>query len=180
SETPVFVSDASVERYGPGHNSFTTTPEGDVVHVYHARTYTEIEGDPLRDPNRHACAQLLPFDEDGRPLWGTPAPGTRPAPTGREILAPSGEKACARPRRARSTEPPPPAPGPAPPSSRRTGSTPTPPPSSTTPAFVPSTPSPCAPPYGGCSPSPPSAAGGGGGGWGRTRGVRPPRCMLHT
>ena len=93
SETPVFVSDASVERYGPGHNSFTTTPEGDVVLVYHARTYTEIEGDPLQDPNRHACAQLLPFDEDGRPLWGTPAPGTRPAPTDREILAPSGEKA---------------------------------------------------------------------------------------
>ena len=91
SPTPVFVSDPSVQRYGPGHNSFTTTPDGEPVLVYHARTYTHIEGDPLRDPNRHACAQVLRFDEAGRPLWGTPAPGTRPAPTSTEILAPSGE-----------------------------------------------------------------------------------------
>src|SRR5699024_2365985 len=91
SPTPVFVSDPSVQRYGPGHNSFTTTPDGQPVLVYHARTYTHIQGAPLRDPNRHACAQVLRFAEAGRPLWGTPAPGTRPAPTSTEVLPPSGE-----------------------------------------------------------------------------------------
>lgn len=93
SPEPVFLSDPSVGRYGPGHNSFTTTAEGDVVLVYHARTYTEIVGDPLRDPNRHGCAQLLPFTADGTPQWGTPAPATRPAPTSTEILSPKGEHA---------------------------------------------------------------------------------------
>lgn len=90
---PIFTSDPSADRYGPGHNSFTTTAGGDVVLVYHARTYTDIVGDPLRDPNRHACAQVLPFAEDGTPQWGTPAPATRPAPTSTEILTPKGERA---------------------------------------------------------------------------------------
>lgn len=93
SAAPVFVSDPAADRYGPGHNSFTTTADGDVVLVYHARTYTEIVGDPLRDPNRHACAQVLPFAADGTPQWGTPAPATRPAPTSTEILTPQGEHA---------------------------------------------------------------------------------------
>lgn len=91
SESPVFVSDPSVDRYGPGHNSFTTTPDGDVVLVYHARTYTEIDGDPLLDPNRHACAQVLPFDAEGKPVWSAPAPATRPSPTSLEVLPPNGE-----------------------------------------------------------------------------------------
>ncbi|MGY5766440.1 glycoside hydrolase family 43 protein [Brachybacterium sp. DNPG3] len=90
SAEPVFVSDPSVERYGPGHNSFTTTSDGQAVLVYHARTYTHIVGDPLQDPNRHACAQVLPFDEAGRPLWGTPLPATRPAPESVEVLPPAG------------------------------------------------------------------------------------------
>jgi len=90
SPDPVFVSDPSVERYGPGHNSFTTTADGDAVLVYHARTYTEIDGDPLLDPNRHACAQVLPFDAEGQPVWGTPLPATRPSPTSTEVLPPSG------------------------------------------------------------------------------------------
>ncbi|MEL7977182.1 glycoside hydrolase family 43 protein [Isoptericola sp. F-RaC21] len=91
SAEPVFVSDPSVGQYGPGHNSFTETPDGDAVLVYHARTYTEISGDPLWDPNRHARAQVLPFDADGNPVWGTPVPDTRPTPTSTEVLAPSGE-----------------------------------------------------------------------------------------
>jgi GH43 family beta-xylosidase len=93
SAGPIFVSDPAVDRYGPGHNSFTTTADGDVVLVYHARTYTEIVGDPLRDPNRHACAQVLPFAADGTAQWGTPAPATRPAPTSTEILTPTGDRA---------------------------------------------------------------------------------------
>ena len=50
---PVFRTSYENRQYGPGHNSFTQTPAGEDVLVYHARNYTEIEGDPLYDPNRH-------------------------------------------------------------------------------------------------------------------------------
>ena len=90
STEPVFVSDPAAGQYGPGHNSFTESPDGGVVLVYHSRTYTEITGDPLYDPNRHACAQVLPFDADGDPVWGTPLANTRPTPTSTEVLDPSG------------------------------------------------------------------------------------------
>lgn len=89
SPEPVFVSDPSVGIYGPGHNSFTQVA-GETVLVYHARTYTEIIGDPLWEPNRHACAQVLPFDEKGNPCWGTPASLSRPVPRGTEMLPPAG------------------------------------------------------------------------------------------
>lgn len=92
---PVVVSAPENGQYGPGHNSFTQTPDGRVVLVYHARTYTEIVGDPLRDPNRHARAQVLPFDADGNPLWGPPVPDTRPTPTSTQVLAPDGSPAAA-------------------------------------------------------------------------------------
>lgn len=91
SPAPVFVSDPTADRYGPGHNSFTTTAGGEAVLVYHARTYTQIEGNPLYDPNRHACAQVLPFDADNAPVWGSPLPATRPAPTSTEVLSASGD-----------------------------------------------------------------------------------------
>ncbi|MFV2143605.1 family 43 glycosylhydrolase [Isoptericola sp. G70] len=90
SAEPVFVSDPAAGQFGPGHNSFTQTPDGETVLVYHARTYTEIVGDPLWDPNRHACAQVLPFDAAGNPLWGAPVAGARPVPTSTEVLAPDG------------------------------------------------------------------------------------------
>ncbi len=90
SDEPVFTSDPRVGQYGPGHNSFTETDDGDVVLVYHARTYTEIVGDPLKEPNRHARAQVLPFDDAGDPMWGTPVPDTRPVPVSTEVLPPSG------------------------------------------------------------------------------------------
>lgn len=89
----MFVSDPDAGQYGPGHNSFTETPDGEVVLVYHARTYTQIEGDPLWDPNRHARAQVLPFDADGRPVWGRPVPDTRPVPRSTAVLAPDGTAA---------------------------------------------------------------------------------------
>ncbi|TQL04262.1 GH43 family beta-xylosidase [Cellulomonas sp. SLBN-39] len=92
---PVVVSSPENGQYGPGHNSFTQTPDGRVVLVYHARTYTEIVGDPLRDPNRHARAQVLPFDADGNPVWGPPVPDTRPTPTSTQVLAPDGSPAAA-------------------------------------------------------------------------------------
>lgn len=65
---PVLSSDASIGVYGPGHNSFTTDDEGNDILVYHARTETEIVGDPLYNPNRHAM--LMKFDwKDGVPVF---------------------------------------------------------------------------------------------------------------
>ncbi|WP_129339526.1 family 43 glycosylhydrolase [Cellulomonas endophytica] len=86
---PVVASSPENGQYGPGHNSFTWTPEGETVLVYHARTYTHLVGDPLREPNRHARAQVLPF-VDGRPVWGPPLPDTRPVPTSTDVLTPDG------------------------------------------------------------------------------------------
>jgi GH43 family beta-xylosidase len=60
--------------YGPGHNSFTCGEDGDtVLLVYHARTYTEIVGDPLWNPDRHTFVKRLRWDEQGMPLFGRPS-----------------------------------------------------------------------------------------------------------
>ncbi|EKK3980995.1 family 43 glycosylhydrolase [Cronobacter sakazakii] len=72
SPQPVFTTSYENRQYGPGHNSFTTTPDGQDVLVYHARNYTEIEGDPLWDPNRHTRVKLVTWDDDGMPQFGTP------------------------------------------------------------------------------------------------------------
>lgn len=69
---PVFQTNAEVNQFGPGHNSFTVNEKGEDVLIYHARTYTEIEGDPLYDPNRHARAQVFTWNEEGRPEFGKP------------------------------------------------------------------------------------------------------------
>lgn len=87
---PVFRSAPEVNQFGPGHNSFTRTADGRPVLVYHSRTYAEIKGDPLFDPNRHACAQVLVFDDGGEPVWGTPGALTRPVPTTTSVLEPDG------------------------------------------------------------------------------------------
>ncbi|MFH5884876.1 family 43 glycosylhydrolase [Halalkalibaculum sp. DA3122] len=79
SPTPVFKSSVDNGIYGPGHNSFTTTPGGAVdLLVYHARSYKEIEGDPLDDPNRHTRVQVLRWNEDGTPDFGIPVPDNAP------------------------------------------------------------------------------------------------------
>lgn len=93
SQTPVMVSNPSAGVYGPGHNSFTTGPDGETVLVYHARSYEDTIGDPLWDPNRHARAQVLAFDEAGRPVWPVPVPDDRPTPRTADILAPDGRPA---------------------------------------------------------------------------------------
>lgn len=72
SPDPVFTSNYERAIYGPGHNSFTTDKEGHDLLVYHARNYTEIEGDPLWNPDRHTCVQPLSWDEAGMPVFGTP------------------------------------------------------------------------------------------------------------
>jgi GH43 family beta-xylosidase len=73
SPRPVFASSARKDQWGPGHNSFTTTPDGKTdILVYHARNYRDIAGDPLRDPNRHTRAQAIRWREDGTPDFGEP------------------------------------------------------------------------------------------------------------
>lgn len=69
SRQPVLSSDASRRIYGPGHNCFTVDEEGRDIMVYHARTETEIEGDPLYNPNRHAMLMEIRYGEDGSPVF---------------------------------------------------------------------------------------------------------------
>ncbi|MBO6214994.1 MAG: family 43 glycosylhydrolase, partial [Lachnospiraceae bacterium] len=66
---PVLKSDYEKGIYGPGHNSFTEDENGDPIVVYHARKETEIEGDPLYNPNRHAHLMRLKWGEDGKPVF---------------------------------------------------------------------------------------------------------------
>lgn len=74
SDDPVFQSDFENSVYGPGHNSFTKSEDGEQdMLVYHARTYTEIEGDPLWDPNRHTYVKPLRWNAEGMPVFGRPS-----------------------------------------------------------------------------------------------------------
>ena len=77
-EKPVFKTSYKNKQYGPGHNSFTVSEDGmkDLL-VYHARNYTDIEGDPLYDPNRHTRVQVIEWDKDGFPIFGEPVMDTR-------------------------------------------------------------------------------------------------------
>jgi GH43 family beta-xylosidase len=80
SAEPVFKSSAANSQYGPGHNSFTTTPDGKTdILVYHARNYRDIQGDSLYDPNRHTRAQEIKWKTDGSPDFGAPVPDRRKA-----------------------------------------------------------------------------------------------------
>jgi len=81
SRDPVFATSAAHGIFGPGHNSFTTTPDGrtDLL-VYHARSYRDIAGDPLHDPNRHTRVQAISWHADGRPDFGMPAAESAPPP----------------------------------------------------------------------------------------------------
>lgn len=66
---PVLETDSEKGIFGPGHNSFTKTLDGEDIMVYHARQYEEIVGDPLKDPNRHAMLMKITWSEDGRPVF---------------------------------------------------------------------------------------------------------------
>ena len=66
--TPIVVSSEEKGEYGPGHNSFTVAEDGETdVLVYHARSYKEIEGNSLYDPNRHTRVKTFTWNEDGTP-----------------------------------------------------------------------------------------------------------------
>lgn len=74
SPEPVMRSCAEDSVFGPGHNSFTVGAAPDeVLLVYHARTYTEIEGDPLWNPDRHTFVKPLRWSAAGMPLFGKPS-----------------------------------------------------------------------------------------------------------
>jgi GH43 family beta-xylosidase len=74
SPQPVFRTDYEHKIFGPGHNSFTVAEDGKTdLLVYHARTYTEIVGDPLWDPNRHTYVKPLKWDASGMPQFGRPS-----------------------------------------------------------------------------------------------------------
>jgi GH43 family beta-xylosidase len=75
SPEPVFQSSRSASQFGPGHNCFTTSPDGKMtVLVYHARNYEYIAGDPLNNPDRAMRAQVLRWSENGDPVFGEPVP----------------------------------------------------------------------------------------------------------
>ncbi|MBZ0287438.1 MAG: family 43 glycosylhydrolase [Anaerolineae bacterium] len=74
SPEPIFVTNEANGQYGPGHNSFTTLPDGTDILVYHARNYRDIVGDPLNDPNRHTRVQPFTWNADGTPNFGVPVP----------------------------------------------------------------------------------------------------------
>lgn len=68
SQTAVLSTDESISMYGPGHNSFTVSEDDEeTLFVFHARTYKNIIGDPLYDPNRHTFVTALLWTADGRP-----------------------------------------------------------------------------------------------------------------
>ncbi len=73
SPEPVLKSDPAASQYGPGHNGFTTTPDGKTdILVYHSRNYEKIIGDPLNNPDRATRAQFIHWRPDGTPDFGTP------------------------------------------------------------------------------------------------------------
>ena len=71
SSEPVFRTCFEHGIYGPGHNSFTKSEDGktDLI-VYHARTYREIVGDPLWNPDRHTFVKPIRWMPDGMPSFG--------------------------------------------------------------------------------------------------------------
>ena len=75
SPVPVMVSSPPNSQYGPGHNSFTVAEDGKTdLLIYHARSYREIDGDPLHNPDRHTRVQPFAWREDGFPYFGEPVP----------------------------------------------------------------------------------------------------------
>ena len=80
---PVLKSDPAASVFGPGHNSFTTTPDGKTdILVYHALNYEKIRGDSLRNPDRATRAQVIRWRADGMPDFTPPvADGPYDVPT---------------------------------------------------------------------------------------------------
>jgi GH43 family beta-xylosidase len=72
---PVFATNEKFYRYGPGHNSFVKAEDGKTdVLVYHSRTYLELKGTPLSDPNRHTYIRKVKWTKEGFPDFGQDKP----------------------------------------------------------------------------------------------------------
>lgn len=68
SPGPVFYTSEDLKRYGPGHNSFTTSEDGkSTIMIYHARDYKEIQGHELSDKNRATRAHTVNWTKSGFP-----------------------------------------------------------------------------------------------------------------
>lgn len=68
SPGPVFYTSEDLKRYGPGHNSFTTSEDGKTtIMIYHARDYKEIQGHELSDKNRATRARIVNWTKSGFP-----------------------------------------------------------------------------------------------------------------
>lgn len=68
SPGPVFYTSEDLKRYGPGHNSFTTSEDGKTtIMIYHARDYKEIQGHELSDKNRATRARKVNWTKSGFP-----------------------------------------------------------------------------------------------------------------
>ncbi|MGK7397407.1 MAG: glycoside hydrolase family 43 protein [Candidatus Cyclobacteriaceae bacterium M3_2C_046] len=68
SPGPVFYTNEDLERFGPGHNSFTLAEDDEtVVMIYHARNYKNILGHELDDPNRASRARVVDWTSSGFP-----------------------------------------------------------------------------------------------------------------
>lgn len=68
SPGPVFYTNDDEKRFGPGHNSFTLSEDGETdVLIYHARDFKNITGHELNDPNRATRARAIKWTESGFP-----------------------------------------------------------------------------------------------------------------
>jgi GH43 family beta-xylosidase len=78
SDAPVFDSNPALKIWGPGHNSFTPSPDGSVDYlVYHARSSKQVSDPAILDPNRDTRVQPFTWRADGTPYFGSPlADGT--------------------------------------------------------------------------------------------------------
>ena len=65
---PILKSDGQKGFFGPGHNTFTEDEDGNALCVFHARTYKDVEGDPLDDPNRHMYVMHVEWAQNGQPV----------------------------------------------------------------------------------------------------------------
>lgn len=72
---PVLETADLTGEAGPGHNSFVTDEDGELLLVYHARPQSHLKGEcgtycseSLYDPCRHARIKKVHFDENGVPV----------------------------------------------------------------------------------------------------------------
>lgn len=76
SDSPVFATNEAAGQYGPGHNSFTTSEDGNAdIMVYHAREekiQLSSTYDPLNDAGRLTRVQQVNWNTDGTPNFGVP------------------------------------------------------------------------------------------------------------